>query len=220
MTEEKKATDIIQDTNTKVTEILGYIKNLDYKYSLILERLNKLTTKSETAVVSSIPVAAPLSKITIEAPEITFPEYKPPPASPKTSDLKSKLQLALEQAQQDQEEEDKLSVVTQQDGKKRTLRQHAENQTRQIPVQQRISFSDGKPVYMATVEIYDPKHDLLKQTKTNQVGKWLSSLAPGDYHIRVTKSAGPLKAKVELEYQVTIPNQDATVDLGTKTVAS
>lgn len=205
MTEEKKITEVIQEIKIEVTEILAYIRNMDLKYTLILDRLNKLTS---SPVISS-------NSVKLESPEIIFPEHNPVVKS----DLKSKLQLALEQAQQNQEDEDQITVATQQDGKRRNLRQHAENQNRQIPTHQRIVYADGKPVYMANVEIIEvPTQNLVKQTKTNQTGKWLAPLVPGEYQIKISKGSNSLKSKVELDYRVTIPNQDSTVDLGTKTV--
>lgn len=205
MTEEKKVTEIIQEIKIEVAEILAYIRNMDLKYTLILDRLNKLTSSPIT----------PSNSVKLESPEIIFPEHNPVVKS----NLKSKLQSALEQAQRDQEDEDQIIVATQQDGKRRNLRQHAENQNRQIPTHQRIVYSDNKPVYMANVEIIDVvTQNLVKQTKTNQTGKWLAPLVPGEYQIKVSKGSNSLKSKVELDYRVTIPNQDSTVDLGTKTV--
>lgn len=218
MTEEKKVTEVIQEIKSEVSEILNHIKNMDFKYTLLLDRLNKLIT-SQT-VPSKI---LPQQSISVDNAEMIFPEYHPPAQkSPfeQTTNLKSKIQLALEQAQKEQDESEQLSVEKHQDGKRRNLRQHAETQIRQIPTQQRITYSDGKPVFMAGVEIYDVNQNLVKQTKTNQVGKWLAPLAPGEYLVKINKGSGPLKPKVELSYRVAIPNQDSTVDLGTKMVES
>lgn len=214
MAEEKKATEVIQEIKADVTEILAYIRNMDLKYTLLLDRLNKLT--------SGKPQQPPLVKVTSEE-EVTFPEYKPAVQKPvfeQDPNLKSKIQLALDQAQKEQDESDLPVTETYQEGKRRNLRQHAENQVRQIPTQQRICFADGKPAFNASVDILDTQQNLVKQTKTNQVGKWLAALSPGNYLVRVTKGSSPLKPKVELSYSVTIPNQDSTVDLGTKTVDS
>lgn len=212
MVEEKKITEIIQEIKSEVTEVLAYIKNINFKYDLILDRLNKLVAGATSkSIAPSIPTE-------VETSELIFPEYQSPFEN--TSNLKSKIQLALEQAQKDQELEDQVSKEIHQDGKRRNLRQHAESQMRQIPTQQRIIYPDQKPVYMANVEIFDINSKLVKQTKTNQVGKWLASLASGEYQIKISKAGGPLKPKVEMEYRILIPNQDSAVDLGTKTTES
>lgn len=218
MAEEKTVTEVIQEIKNEVDEILAYVRNMDLKYTLILDRLNKLTSSATPPIVA--PVAPKLP--TVDAAEITFPEYQPPakPTTSQSTNLKSKLQLALEQAEKDEQDSEQLSVETHQDGKRRNLRQHAETQTRQIPAQQRIAYSDGKPVFMASVEILDANQNTVKQTKTNQVGKWLAPLMPGEYTVKVSKGSSALKPKVELSYRVTIPNQDSAVDLGTKTVES
>ncbi len=216
MTEEKKITEVIQEIKMEVDEVLAYIRNMDLKYTLILDRLNRLTSPINNTLSNSVKSQSS-KEFSKESPEIIFPEHSPVIKS--DSSLKSKLQSALEQAQQDQEAEDQITVATQQDGKRRNLRQHSENQNRQIPTHQRIVYPDGKPVYMANVEIIDLiTQNLVKQTKTNQTGKWLASLVPGEYQVKISKGSNSLKSKVELDYRVTIPNQDSTVDLGTKMV--
>lgn len=215
MAEEKKATEVIQEIKAEVGEILAYIRNMDLKYTLLLDRLNKLTSNKPQP-------QPPAIKVTAEE-EVTFPEYKPAAKKPvfeQDPNLKSKIQLALEQAQKEQDESDQPVAETYQEGKRRNLRQHSENQVRQIPTQQRICFADGKPAFNASVDIFDTQQNLVKQTKTNQVGKWLAALSPGEYLVKVMKGSSPLKPKVELSYSVVIPNQDSTVDLGTKTVDS
>lgn len=229
MTEEKKATEVIQEIKAEVDEILSYIKNMDFKYNLILNQLNKLVSFQSSPTTIEKIVERDLSRNiikstnspTVEASDVNFPEYQPKKSQfDQASNLKSKLSLALEQAQKDQDESDKIEVAAHQDGKRRNLRQHSEAQIRQIPTQQRITYADGKAVYMAGVEIFDTDEKLINQTKTNHIGKWLAPLSPGTYLIKVTKGSSALKPKVELSYQVTIPNQDSTVDLGTKVVES
>ena len=220
MVEEKKATEVIQEIKNGVDEILAYIRNMDLKYTLMLDRLNKLSMPSTSVAASpQMPLQqSTKQQPTVESSEIDFPEYNVPEKTQVATNLKSKLQLALEQAEKDQEDSDELSVDNNQSGKRRNLRQHAESQARQIPTQQRMTYADGKPIFMASVDIFDSGQRLIKQTKTNQVGKWLAPLSPGEYSVTVTKGGNSLKPKVELSYQVTIPNQDSTVDLGTKVV--
>lgn len=202
--EEKKITEVIQEIKTEVSEILAFIKNMDFKYTLLLDRFNKLVTQ-----VTQKEVVIPNKIQPVHDSEITFPEYQSVQKKTvleQTPSLKSKIKLALEQARQDQPELSKNSNS-----------QYLETQIRQIPTQQRINYSDGKPVFMATVEIFDSNQNLVKQTKTNQVGKWLASLGTGEYIVKVTKGNSPLKPKVVLNYRISIPNQDSIVDLGTIT---
>lgn len=205
MVEDRKATDVILGIEKKVDEILSYVKNIDFKYNLILGKLSEKTAPSPPSSVG----------------EVTFPSFAPAPAAPSpfkaSPDLKEKLRKAMEQA-----EDDALSdvpeVATQLEGKRRNLRQHGQTQMRQIPVEQRIVYADGKNVYMASVNISQIDGTLVTKTNTNQTGKWIAALPPGDYHVKVTKAGTQVKPKVELEYQVTVPNQDSRVELDQRKV--
>ena len=44
-----------------------------------------------------------------------------------------------------------------------------------VPVQQKITYPDGSNVCVAKVEIHDSTGKLVKQMRTNQVGKWMIS---------------------------------------------
>jgi len=202
--DERKATDVLLEIESKVNETIAIVRNTDLKIAIILDKLNKQL----------------LIKQPNDTSNISFPTYQPTTTSPfdAAPDLKAKLQFALEEAQRDEQLASKPTVDTHQEGKRRNLRFHGDVQSRQIPVQQRILYADGKNVYMANVDILDIENKLVKQTKTNQVGKWLASLSPGDYQVNVFKAGTQLKPKVELSYRVTIPNQDSTVELETRKV--
>lgn len=205
MTDERKATEVILTMENLLKEILGHIKNIDLKYSLLIKKIEKIDMKQ------------PLPEV-----EVVFPDYQPTQQAASkfgsNSDLKSKIQLALEEAQRDTEQSDQLTVETHQNGKRRNLRVQGDSQIRQIPVQQRITYEDGKNIYMASVEISDIDGNLVKKTNTNQVGKWQVPLSPGDYEVNVTKAGTAIKPKVELCYKINIPNQDSTVELETRKV--
>lgn len=202
---ERKATDVLIDVETKVNELLAYVKNIDLKMAILLDKLNSFTAET------------PKKQVHVETPDVEFPPYQPSAPSPFTStpDMKRKLQMALEQAQES-ELADEITAEVKQSGKRRNLRFHGESQSRQIPVQQRIVYSDGKNVYMANVEIFDSNNKLVNKTTTDQVGKWKIPLPPGKYTISVSKAGTPLKPKVELRYEETVPEQDSTVELETR----
>ncbi len=205
MADERKASEILLSLEVTIKEILGYVRNLDLQQKIILERLNTSTSsKSAPLLVEAGPQVEAIPE------DYEFPEHNP-------KALKSKLQTALEEAEKEDQEEE-ITATTKQIGHRRNLRNHGEQQIRQIPVQQKISYADGKNVYMANVQILDSNNNIIKQTKTNQTGKWLASLAPGDYKVMVSKSGTTLKPKVELSYSVTIPIQDSTVELEKKVV--
>jgi hypothetical protein len=217
MSEEKKATEVLQEIKLEVGEILLYVKNIDFKYNLILDRLNKYSPSIENQTIENQTIEnkieVPLPSISDNNENISFPEYVAKPKSPfiQSPNLKEKLQLAIQQAQKS--EQNKSSGSEQ---KKKSIRQSSDPE-RQIAVQQRIAYPDGKNIYMASVDIYNAfDKKLIKQTKTDQVGKWRGSLSPGEYIINISKASNALKPKVELSYSVTVPNQDGSIEFETK----
>lgn len=76
--------------------------------------------------------------------------------------------------------------------------QSAEKNKSKIPVAQRITNAQGKDVFMADVEIYDDKNDLIEKIKTNTIGKWQAYLQPGNYIIKISKIINP-ETKERLE---------------------
>lgn len=192
----KKATDILLDLDKKVDEILLYLRNTDLKVALILNKLNLSSSAPE-------PInPAPIKQVNNTTKAVS--KFAVP------SDLKQKLQTAIEEAKRDTFKSDE---VTFHEVKEKT---HPD-QIRQIPVQQRIVFADGKSVYMATVIIYQ-NGEFVKQTKTNQMGKWITTLPSGKYQVKISKSGTQIKPKVELDYFVEIPNQDSAVQLNERIV--
>jgi len=220
MAEEKKATEILAGMDQKIDEILGYVKNIDHKYNLILDRLNSQTKTPAPSVPppprNSAPSLPPSGRPGLPSVEATD-DFKFHDHDVK-SNLKSKLEKALADANQTQEELDQPQVDSNLDGMKRTLRFYPDAQIRRIPVQQRISYADGKNVPMASVEVFDASDALVKQTKTNQQGKWMAALPAGEYRISVSKMPTNLKPKVEATFQVTVLNSDSVVELETKKV--
>lgn len=213
MENEKKATDVILEMNSKLDDVLAYVKNMDFKYNLILEKLNNTVKSVPIAqVVHSTKTPPILSAPSMEA--FDFPNYetKSPP-TPKT-----KLAIALEEASFDQEETDEVEQEKNPEGKKRNLRFYPNAQEKRIPVQQRICYSDGKNVSMANVEISDSNGVLIKETKTSNQGKWTATLPAGNYMVMVSKMPTNIKPKVELKFPIAVSDSDSIVELDLKKV--
>lgn len=201
---EKKATDLLLEIIATQTEIIGFVRNIDFTNKLILSKL-------QSPALNTV-VAAPVQNLIVNpVDKIDFPQVATPQP-------KSKLQIALEQEEQEQMENDLLTEESNLEGRRRTQR-YVSPSIKKIPVQQRITYQDGKSVFMANVEIFDSNATIVKKTRTNQIGNWLAALPVGDYTVKIEKAATSLKPKVELAYTVSVPSTDQNqIEFETKKV--
>ena len=196
---ERKASDILLDLERKLDQLLGFVKTIDLNQKIILNHINKQGL--------SVPPPSTMEENTSSKPNpMTFPQVQ----------SKSKLALALEQADKEEEEENQLTVESNPQIPKRNARFNAEASAKKIPVQQRILYTDGTNVCLAQFRITDSGNNVVKEGRTNQAGKWLAALLPGEYTVNITKSSNSLKPKVELAYQVSISNSETSVELEPK----
>jgi len=74
-----------------------------------------------------------------------------------------------------------------------------------IPVIQRIVDSTGKSIFLADVEItdVDGKTPTYK-SRTNGTGKWMATLAPGQYKVVIRKRESLTKEKLESTQEITV----------------
>lgn len=199
---EKKATDLLLEIIATQTEIIGFVRNIDFTNKLILSKL-------QSPVVTAAPTAKTSTVNSVD--KIDFHQVATPQS-------KSKLQMALEQEEQEQMENDLLTEESNLEGRRRTQR-YVSPSVKKIPVQQRITYQDGKSVFMANVEIFDSNATIVKKTRTNQIGNWLAALPVGDYTVKIEKAATSLKPKVELVYSVSVPSTDQNqIEFETKKV--
>lgn len=198
--EERKATDVILDMEKKLDHIVKQLEVLDLNFKLILNKLNQPPPK---------PFFKPPSIESVDVPvSASQPKHQ--------QSLKSKLQIALENAEKNDPGDDQIPVENNLVGVKRTAKYIPEE--RKVPVQQRVTYSDTKSVTSANVEIYDTNNTLVRQVKTNQAGKWMTSLPPGNYSVKVTKFQTNIKPKVESVFSISVTESDSGVELETKIV--
>lgn len=212
MTEEVKASDILLELQKDIQDILAYVKNIDFKYSVVLDKLSRLEASSVAAPPSPASFVAPKrpSQPVVQqplTPQIQKSEsnFSTPPG------LKEKLQAALARAADERKELAPKEV-------EKPIQQATPNTSKQVPVQERITYADGKPVYLAQVDIFDQKGNSIKQLKTNQSGKWMTPLPPGDYKVRVTKAKNSVRMEVDNTYYILVPDNDKVFDMGNRTV--
>lgn len=212
---ERKASEILLGIEKDTKEILAYLRNLDQNHKILMERMRLLESRFPAApVISTIfsPSAA-VSKSTKSNSPFETP-----------SDLKSKIQAAMASAKAEEpgilnkveREISEVEVEFPELQKASVLEKSPELknlQSRVIPVQQRVTYSDGKNIYMAAVSIIDNNGKLYKETKTNQTGKWMAPLPNGEYTVQISKSGTPIKPAINVKYTITVPNQDEPLEL-------
>lgn len=185
---ERKATDILLDLEGKIDKILAYVATIDLNYKLLLNRIG------------------------------SFPQD---PLPTNTTNKAVLLQEENKINKQVQEQEVIFTDVDQdsvddKSNKKRTSR--ATTDGKLVPVQQRIIYPDGSNVCVAKVEIKDTDNKIVKQMRTNNVGKWILSLQPGTYNVSIAKMRSTNKPEVDINYNITVPDSDAVVELPAKKV--
>jgi len=189
-----KATELLQELDLKVSEILAYVKNIDFKYNLILDKLNKPASFVEVEKKEKVALINPLDSV-------SFVEHKSKSLFEEPKDLKSKIAAAL-------------SAAAAPDSNK------SENikSNKKISVQQRIVYPDNKNVFMASVEVLDLNGNIIEKLKTNNVGKWIVTLTSGEYQVKVNKAGTNNKREINMMYNITVPDQNTILDLGNKIV--
>ncbi len=87
-----------------------------------------------------------------------------------------------------------------------------------VLVQQRLNYNDQSPITLATYEIFDENHKSIRKSRTNSVGKWNATLAPGSYTIKITKNPSGIKPAINQEYKITIPQSSSPIELSQVTL--
>lgn len=83
-------------------------------------------------------------------------------------------------------------------------------------VQEKLTYGDGKVIILAQVEIFDLSGNLVDKRKTNNTGKWTSSLMPGKYLIRIAKQRTSTKAQATGQYEILVLPGNKPLQLGSR----
>lgn len=86
---------------------------------------------------------------------------------------------------------------------------------KKIPVTQRVTWDDGKSLFMAKVEIFDENDNLLEKVNTSADGKWTAKLPIGKVKIKIHKKVSVNGQDTELQSITThmIQNSDGALTL-------
>jgi hypothetical protein len=72
-------------------------------------------------------------------------------------------------------------------------------------VQEKLTYMDSKVIILAQVEIFNMNGECIDTRRTNNTGKWTSSLRPGKYTVRVAKQQTSVKPQVTGQYDIVVP---------------
>ena len=84
---------------------------------------------------------------------------------------------------------------------------------KKVTVQQKIIYSNDKPVVLAKVKIFDSDKKEIKELLTNHSGKWNISLEPGSYFVHILKPELPNKPKIDKYFPIEVNDSKTSLDL-------
>lgn len=85
-----------------------------------------------------------------------------------------------------------------------------------VPVIQRAVNADGKPLFLADVEIIDMNTSQpVSKTRTNGTGKWMASLGVGTYRVTIRKKGGTNSGKMEAIQDIQVDGSQSPLELKT-----
>lgn len=82
-----------------------------------------------------------------------------------------------------------------------------------VPVEQRVVSGHGRSLFLADVEIIDLQTMSSSKTRTNGSGKWMASLAVGDYRIIIKKFESATKESLEATQEIHIDGSQSPLQL-------
>lgn len=226
--EPRKASDILLNLETKVETLLGVVSSQDLTIKVLSNKLNIL--------IQSIEKIANVPKISVEAANVnslsqinvlseqnllidTSPQGFRRSSRPETFEGDS----AYLNKPQPKVQKEKVSeiivpaqattanVMSPQDVQPKAPKEKSSKNS--IPVMQRIVDKNGKSVFLANVEINDVNGAEVFKTRTNGTGKWMASLAPGNYKIIIRKGESLTKDKIESIQDVIVDGTQSPLEL-------
>lgn len=204
MSNKRKATDVLLQMESSINTLLGYVRNQDHMIKMLLQKISLL--EKQITVNFDKPAPAP-----------SQPQAKPLMPGLKSGVIlgQSGLKHVEVEAKSEEELEFPVVEVPAPQGKRRSGRYVSEpnvNSNKPIPVQQSVVYPDGKNVCLANVEIFQ-EDKLVKKTRTNASGKWITSLEPGVYTVCVFKQSVANKPEVNLSFEIDVHPSDGPIEL-------
>lgn len=215
MSEQRKATDVLLDLETKIDLLMSMIRNQDLNIKILSNKLNELLKNNSNTVSNNFPNAVSEVKnggFTIEAETKQIPilaehnvpvDYSPTgfrrTSRPETYSGDNAV-LKPKKPQKEAEiivpKEAEKNVIK--DDQSNPVNQQKQSTENAVPIIQRVVDRNGKSIFLADVEVFNIEtSEKVQKTRTNGAGKWTASLMPGQYRVVLSKRDPVTKGKLE-----------------------
>lgn len=209
MSEERKASDVLLSIEQTVSEILEHLRNQDMLLKNIANRINKNNANQQP--------------IPQKEEQVIFKDADEPKINSSVKKLPGLKEGVFVNANQvgGVAQTDFTKELNQLNGKRKENKPIVSNKINQhvvVPVQQKVTFADGKPITMASVELLINDNGNLvsyKKIKTNATGKWTLNLPAGEYVVKVFKNRNFNNEEVRIETAIVVPQSNESVQLET-----
>lgn len=239
MSEPRKATDVLLSIEEKLEKLIGLLVIKDLNDKIMSNKLNNLleslskTSSSPTFTAEAVDTDSKVIKIQADD---TLPISKTPSTNgfsrtsrPETfagdQSYLNKLPIkdSVKRMPIQVPKGDHVEIVVPQEAvdlnkpsepKINITNTTNRNNSNTISVIQRIVDKNGKSVFLAEIDIINPKTlEVVQKLKTNGAGKWMTSLPVGEYTVMVKKRDPISKEKVEITQSIKIDGAVNPLDL-------
>jgi hypothetical protein len=205
----RTATEVLISVETKLDQLMHLHRSLDLNIKVLSNKLNQLL--GAPTISSNVPnISLPTNDIEQDE---TFPEYPPEPALPPGFSLPVETSpvgfrrtsrpetFAPEETMPKKNVPTPAMPIPEMHPAQERISDatYIPSRGERMPVMQRVVDKNGKAIFMAEVEIVNNKNHITElKTRTNGVGKWQASLAPGQYKVFLRKAGAVGKPKMEI----------------------
>lgn len=184
MANKRSASEVLLSLEDRIETLEGLARSIDHNVKLLLNNYNMINRK-------------PIDKSTKQITPSKSKEVSKPKKKDSSEVVTAKVATAKTVTA---ESVDFVQVERDIENRKRT-------------VQERLTYSNSKPIILAQVEIFDSSGNRVSKKNTNSKGMWAESLLPGEYKIRVAKGKTSVNPQVTANYELSVSPSEVPLQL-------
>lgn len=241
--EPRKASEVILELEAKLNKLIGLVTSQDQLIKVLSNKVNNLISKLDNPVVQpKITVEAvnsnPFTMVPEQIPEKNIPissentiqiENKPvgfrrtsrPETYSGDNSYLPKIANSVEENKfpiQIPKASGKAEIIVNSKKQEQQSQQSLQNKpkitsTSTIPVTQRVVGANGKPAFLADVEVLDGNMQSVFKTRTNGIGKWTAPLSIGSYRVIIRKREPLTKEQIEIAQDIQVDGSNSPLEL-------